>query len=302
MLQLFEPTPQLMAALILGSCTLAAAIVNAIAQLRVARAAKRKGSTPPKRAGRVRGWVILSAAFALVLAIGATSAREVAGDGIRAGAASVGNEVAALVAPGSQHVMRAREEQVTEPTGDFSGEPLVVASLVLRSALSDSAALVLLDYYELRLYALDLRLPERPEAWQRVPVGMAPAQVVAQAREQAARRARGEACAFETVMAAVSQEAKRDSTARQPDTMALRLIGSRAATARDDAIRLSGGEPAIHGMRVVGSSSAARAAAADTAVEQAVVAEHDPGWVVADGPQPESDRCTGERAAGASSG
>lgn len=269
MLQLFEPSQQLVAALILGSCTLAAALVNAVAQMRVVHQARRKGVKKPVKVGRVRSWVVLGAAFALALGWSASSAYEVSGD---AGDYAAGG----YVTPGIASLLGGQRA----PAGASGMDTLVVASIELRQPLADDSVIALLRRYELRPYALDFRLAERPESWLPVPVGAGPSQVVAGARRGAVRRAWQEACAYESVMAAVAGEVATHPDGGDTDSVAMRLIGARAEAARRQAERLGGGEPATHALRVLAAGWSASRAASDPAVGSAEIVRYDPGWSV----------------------
>lgn len=268
MLQLFDPSQQLVAALILGSCTLGAAVVNAVAQLRVTRAARRKGLTSPRRPIKVRAWVVLGAALALALGWGATTGREAAAAAMPAGLPAIG--AGGHADPGAK-------------------DTLVVASIALSRPVDDGALIRLLRRYELRPYALDFRLADRDESWRAVPVGAAPDEVVEGARSRAVRRAWEETCAYESVIAAAARGARPDASGR--DSVAQRLIRTRAGAARRRAERLAEGEPAIHALRVVASRRSASAATTDSLVAGAEIVRYDPGWPIAAAPDPLDSSC-----------
>lgn len=280
MLQFFEPTQQLVAALILGSCTLFAAIVNAVAQVRVARDARRKSQPPPRETRRVRRWVVLGAGFALALGWSATVAhdRAQAADGT-GGQALVGAGVASLFGQRSD----ARN-------GTFV-DGLAVALLHLRRPLTDRQVVRLLHQYDLRAYAIDLRLSDESEAWQSVPVGIAPAESMPRARADAVRRAWQEACAYESVMASAAGRPSSGGHPTERDTLAMRLVRARAVEARAYAERLEEDEAVIHALRVLASAAAASRAAQDSAVLRAEILRYDSGWTARTQPQPDGAGC-----------
>ena len=277
MLQLFEPTQQLVAAMVIGSCTLFAAIVNAVAQVRIARDARRKSQPPPKEAWRVRRWVVVGAGLALALGWSATTAHDHAQAADASGAGSVGMGVASLfgAAPGG---------------GSGAHDALTVALLHLRQPLTDDEAARLLEAYDLRAYAVDLRLADEAEAWVPIPVGSAPAVSMPRARLDAVRRAWQEAWAFESGVA-TGGAAATTSAGSVPDTLALRLVRARARVARDHAERLSRDDAVVHALRVLASGASASRVAGDSAVVRAEITRYDPGWRVHTYAEPAGEGC-----------
>ncbi|HUF13972.1 MAG TPA: hypothetical protein VMN78_12785, partial [Longimicrobiales bacterium] len=264
MLQFFEPTQQLVAAFIIGSCTLFAAIVNAVAQLRVARDARRKSLPPPREAWRVRRWVVVGAGLALALGWSATTAQDHAQAADGSGGQATGLGVASLF--GGHWA-----------DGSADHDALTVALLHLRQPLTAEAVVRLLQTYDLRAYAVDLRLADEPEAWLPVPAGLAPAVSMPRARLDAERRAWQEACAFESVLATAGAA---HAAGEERDTLALRLVRARARDARSHAERLSQHDAVIHALRVLASGASASRVARDSAVARAEIARYDPGWPV----------------------
>lgn len=265
MLSFFEPTQQLVAALVIGSCTLFAAVVNAMAHVRIAREARKKSQPSPPQTGRVRRWVVLAAGCALALGWSATVTDDQAQAADGAGGPFAIGGVASLL--GSR---------------DAAGSgALTVALLHLRRPLTDGEAVGLLHAYDLRPYAIDLRLAGEPEAWLSVPVGIAPSESMPRARADAIRAAWQETCAFESVMASMSGGTTGVEEAAEPDTLALRLLRQRAATARRHAEQLADDEAVIHGLRVLASAASASRAAQDSAVARAEIIRYDPGWSAA---------------------
>jgi len=263
MMQLFEPSQQLAAALILGACTLCAAIVNAVAQLRVARDARRKSQPAPRSPG-VRRWVVLGAALALALGWSATSAYDVAQASDISAASSLGGGVTALIGGRRAPVV------VTDS--------LVVASLLLRSPTADDQVVDLLDRYDMRAFALAIRTQQAEQHWLRVPVAVSPDSALRWARLEAIRRATEEACAYESVLAA-AREGQREGGA---DTLGLRLVGTRAERARAHVQQLEEGAPIVVQARVISRSDAVRDAARDGRVRSADVGRFEPDWSAAE--------------------
>lgn len=260
MMQFFEPTQQLVAALILGSCTLCAALVNAVAQLRVAREARRKSQVPPRETGRVRRWVVLSAGLALALGWSAT----VALDHAQAADGSDGGMIGVASLLGSRG-----------PAATSRDDALTVALLHLRRPLTDPEVVDLLHQYDMRAYAIDLRLAGEPETWVSIPVELAPAASTPAARAEAIRHAWQEACAYESVMATVSGEAPRGDAAPASDTLGIQLVRTRAEAARSRAERLAGDEAVVHALRVLASARSASRVAQDPSVVRAEIARYD---------------------------
>lgn len=228
MLQLFEPTQQLTAALVLGACTLCAALVNAVAQMRVARQVRRnprKTEEVPPAAPRVRRWVVLGATVALALGWSAAE---------RVQASSVA----------SSRVFGAFGHEASDAKSEGG---LAVALVELDGALGDSALAEFLQDHELRPYAVDFRLAEDDARWHPVSVATAPLAWAARLRAAAVRSALHQACGLEALTVDASPGV---------DSVALALVRGHADAARERAGRLASGVAMSHAVRVVGTSSA----------------------------------------------
>lgn len=276
MLQFLEPMQQLVAAFVLGLCTLIAAIVNAVAQTRVAREARSKSQPAPYASRRVRRWVILGAGMALALGWSATIAHD---------------DAQAAEGSGRPVGIRAGVASLLGTRGAAGGDALAVALLHLRRPLTDREVVRLLHAYDLRPYAIDLRLSDEPEAWLPIPVEVGPAESVPRARTNAVRRAWQQACSYESLMATLNGAAPRAGEPTGRDTLALRLVRAQAGSARDHAERLADDEAVIHGLRVLASVASAGRAAQDSAVARAEVVRYDPGWTAGAPAEPGAEGC-----------
>jgi hypothetical protein len=269
MLMVFEPSQQLMAALFVGTATVSAAVVNAMAQVKVAREARRNSKPAPPASRRVKLWVLAGAAVALGLGWSATGAQQSAQAADGSGRPNfIGAGVAAVIGPRD-----ARSGQAQGTDG-----ALTLALLRLSQPMSEQQVVSLLQTYDLRAYAIDLRLVGASEAWRPVPVAIAPAEALPRARGEAVRHATMAACALE----AITLTASDTTTASQQsarDTAALRIVRERAENARRHAQRLASDSAVIHAVRVLGSAASASRAAQDAAVARAELMRYD-DWTV----------------------
>ena len=271
MLMLIQPSEQLITALLVGGATVSAAVVNATAQVKVAREARKNSKPVPPASKRVMRWLVVSAAVALGLGWNAVSAD----DGAHA------------TAPG---FLGAGVTSVIGSTlaADDDGGTLIVASLQLARPHAESDVMALLHAYGLRAYAVDMHLDGDGAAWLALPPGAEPAFSLPRARAAAVRRAWLGTCALEAqlVGSAASVVAADSATTLAATTDS--VVGSpqqEAATqARARAERLGDERAVIHALRVLATPAAATAAAQDSAVAGAEIVRFDPGWPMEETP------------------
>ena len=281
MLSLMEPSEQLLAALLVGGATVSAAIVNATAQVKVAREARKNSKPAPPPSKRMMRWLMVGGAVALGLGWSATSDR--------LGGSS-----------GRQGFMGAGVTSMLGGSGDDDGS-LIVAALHLAQPVTEEHALELLHAYNLSPYAIDVRLTGEPEAWLPVPTGRQPAITLPRARADAVRRAWQQTCALEAVMVGVDATSARvpdDSLSTSTTTpaggsgdgAAFQAVRAEAGHARRRAEQLAEEPAVIHAIRVLATASAATRAAQDTAVARAEIVRFDPGWPTQE-PAPIGEGC-----------
>ncbi|HEX6588129.1 MAG TPA: hypothetical protein VF039_03825 [Longimicrobiales bacterium] len=277
MLMLIQPSEQLITALLVGGATVSAAVVNATAQVKVAREARKNSKPVPPASKRVMRWLVVSAAVALGLGWNAVSAD----DGARAPAPG-------FLGAGVTSVLG------NTLTADDAGSDLIVASLRLARPLAEADVMALLHAYGLRAYAVDMHLGGDGDAWLALPPGTEPALSLPRARAAAVRRAWLETCALEAQL--VGGDAARDGDASvvardsaiTPETATDPVPASpqqeAAAQARARAERLGEVRAVIHALRVLATPEAATAAAQDPAVAGAEIVRFDPGWPMEEAP------------------
>lgn len=282
MLSLMEPSEQLLAALLVGGATVSAAIVNATAQVKVAREARKNSKPAPPPSKRMMRWLMVGGAVALGLGWSATSDRLEGSSG----------------RPG---FMGAGVTSMLGASADDDDRSLIVAALHLVQPVTEEQALELLHAYNLSPYAIDVRLTGEPEAWLPVPTGRQPAITLPRARADAVRRAWQQTCALESVMvganatsARVAHDSLSTSATAQADmagdSAAFHAVRGEAGHARRRAEQLAEQPAVIHAIRVLATASAATRAAQDTAVARAEIVRFDPGWPTQE-PAPISEGC-----------
>lgn len=269
MLSLMETSPELMAAIFVAVSTVSAALVNAVSQVKVAREARRTSKPVPPSSRRKMRWLLVGgAALALGLGWSATVAPTPL-EGA-AGSSFIGARMAAVFAPR------------TDARRDVPANASTVALLHFARPLTERAAIALLHAYDLRAYALDLRLAGEPAAWRAIPIGFAPDESVPHARRAALRRAWQAACSLETVAATQVDRpgpAAQHVPENEASAAASQVDEVRAAAARMYAQRLTADSAVIHGVRVLGTVAAATRASQDSVVARAEIMRYDTGWI-----------------------
>ena len=284
MLSLIQPSEQLVTALLVGGATVSAAIVNATAQVKVAREARRNSKPLPPPSKRVRRWLMVGAALALGLGWNATR-EQAAASGTRQDFLGAG--VTSML--GSSVAVEVDEEEI------------IVASLRLSRPMSEADAVALLHSYDLRAYAVDIHLAGDEEVWVSLPPGGEPAFSLPRARAAAIRSAWLETCALEARLVGARANEDTAALADATDTTAIAssLVANMtsedpmrvaAAMARRRAERLAEQSAVIHSLRVLAAPSAATRAAQDPAVAGAELMRFDPGPAV-DEPVAEAAGC-----------
>jgi hypothetical protein len=155
--------------------------------------------------------------------------------------------------------------------------------------MSEQQVVSLLHAYDLRAYAVDLRLAGASESWRPVPVAIAPAQSLARARGEAVRHATAAACALDAITSSASGATTTPPQEGARDTAALRIVRERAENARRHAQRLASDSAVIHAVRVLGSAASASRAAQDAAVARAELMRYD-DWA-APAAEPVAETC-----------
>ncbi len=282
MLSLIETSPELMAAIFVAVSTVSAALVNAVSQVKVAREARRTSKPAPPASKRTKRWLLVGAALALGLGWSATVAptRAQADDG----SSFIGARVAAVLGP--RRSVR----------GDVPANVSTVALLHFAQPLTERAAVDLLHAYDLRVYAIDLRLAGEPASWRAIPIGFAPDESVPHARRAALREAWQAACSLETaaMMPAASENAMEPrlvSDEATSDEGAAQVEDVRAAAARMYAQRLAADSAVIHALRVIGNVASATRASQDSVVARAEIMRYDTQWAVREAAAPADAGC-----------
>lgn len=272
MRNLLNIQPELLAALFVATATVSAAIVNARAQVKVAREARRSAKPVPPPSRRALRWLLLG--FVLTVGLGWSAA---IGTGTERRFGFMGAGVAAVLGPSTQ-------------SSAAPLDSLAVAVLRLRGPMTDREVVALLQRHDLRLYAIDLPFTDHPQAWRPIPISVAPGTALPRARAEVVAHAQYEACMLAAAANALDSAAV---TASGVDTTVARALRERVERARTEVQRLASEPAIIHGVRVLGTTSAAARALQDSAVANASISRYESGWEAWESVPPASTACAG---------